>query len=64
MDALEENVWVSVMPSTPEARARSAMKFVRVALVDGYLTDISISMLLVELKGSGVELRSPPRVPV
>lgn len=63
MATLEGNIWVSSLPSTPEARARSAMKFVRVSLVDGYLTDISISMLLVELKRRGVDLH-PPRVPV
>jgi hypothetical protein len=32
------------------------MKFVKVATVDGYLTDISISMILVELKREGVKL--------
>ncbi len=48
---LDYGCWVS--PS-PEARAREAMKFVRVSLNDGYLTDISISMLLVELKRRGL----------
>lgn len=58
---LEDNVWVSSLSATPEARARQAMKFVRVALVDGYLTDISISMILVELKRRGVSLTNGER---
>ena len=50
-----ESVWMSQIPS-PETQAREAMKFVRVSLVDGYLTDISISMILVELKRRGIKL--------
>ena len=41
---------------TPESKTREAMKFVRVALVNGHLTDISIAMILVELRRSGVVL--------
>lgn len=43
-------------PRTPESEARFAMKFVKVATVDGHLTDISIAMILVELKRQGVRL--------
>lgn len=62
--ALEQSCWVSPTPS-PEARAREAMKFVRVSLVGesgraGYLTDISISMILVELKQRGIIIREHP----
>lgn len=49
----DESVWMSPLPA-PEARAREAMKFVRVALVDGHLTNTSISMILVELKRRGI----------
>lgn len=51
-----DSVWTSPLPS-PEARAREALKFVRVSLKDGYLTDISISMLLVELKRRGITIQ-------
>ena len=47
---------IAYPPVTPESRAREALKFVRVSTNNGYLTDISISMLLVELKRSGVTL--------
>ena len=40
----------------PESRARDAMKFVRVSLDDGYLTNISISMILVELQRRGLKI--------
>lgn len=55
---LEGNCWVSSILErrSPETRAREAMKFVKVALVDGHLTDISIAMILVELKRHGVKL--------
>jgi hypothetical protein len=43
-------------PKTPEGQARFALKFVRVSTVDGHLTDISIAMILVELKRQGVRL--------
>jgi len=43
-----------------ERRAIEAMKFVRVALKDGYLTDVSIAMLLVELERRGVKLAPNP----
>lgn len=54
----EGNCWVSSLlePRSPEARAREAMKFIKVATVDGHLTDISISMILVELKRDGITL--------
>ena len=55
---LEGSCWVSssLEHRTPEARARSALKFVKVATVDGHLTDISISMILVEMKREGLVL--------
>lgn len=43
-------------PRSPEQRARDALKFVKVVLVDGHLTDISISMILVEMKRKGLVL--------
>ena len=60
---IEGNCWVSSVlePRTPERRARDAMKFVKVAMVDGYLTDISISMILVELKRHGIVLTNGDR---
>jgi len=53
-----ESVWMSQIPP-PETQVREAMKFVRVSLVDGYLTDISISMILVELKCRGIKFTRP-----
>ncbi len=50
-----DNVWLSPLPS-PERWAREGMKFVKVKTVDGHLTDISISMILVELKRRGLKL--------
>lgn len=52
---------VAYPADTPESRARDAMKFVRAVLIDGHLTDISISMILVELKRCGVKLAHTPR---
>ena len=37
------------------------MKFFKVATVDGYLTNISISMILVELKREGVKISNGDR---
>lgn len=58
MSAQENTQWgagmIAFPADTPESRARGAMKFVKVATVDGYLTDISLSMILVELKRCGV----------
>lgn len=61
----DENVWLSPLPA-PESRAREAMKFVRVSLVgesghSGQLTDISISIILVELKRRGLTLSNGER---
>lgn len=60
---IEGNCWVSSAfePRSPERSARDAMKFVKVVLVDGYLTDISISMIMVELKRRGVKLSNGTR---
>lgn len=60
MAILENSCWVSP-GATPESRAREAMKFVRVSLAgesarNGTLTDISISLILVELKRSGLRI--------
>ncbi len=46
---------------TAEQLARHAMKSVNVVTVDGHLTDISISMILVELKRNGVAFRQGER---
>lgn len=58
------NTWgasmISYPADTPESRAREAMKFVRVALVNGHLTDISVSMILVEFQRCGVKLMLTP----
>jgi hypothetical protein len=44
-----------VFNQTPEERAEDAIKFVRVSLTqEGYLTDISARMILVELKRRGL----------
>lgn len=40
----------------PQASARDAMKFVKVETVDGYLTDISISMIMVELERRNLKI--------
>lgn len=63
MATLEDSCWVSspFAPQSPEAAARSAMKFVKVATVDGYLTDISISMILVEMKRMGLRITNGER---
>lgn len=60
MASLENNCWVSspFEPKPPEGRAREAMKFVKVALANGYLTDISIAMILVEMKRRGLKITS------
>lgn len=43
--------------STPKERAIRALKFVKVSLTkDGYLTDISVAMLIVEMERSGIKL--------
>lgn len=56
-NAFERNLHGS--PSRSEntyQRARRALKFVRVSLEDGYLTDVSISMLIVELGQRGLKI--------
>lgn len=60
---LEDSCWVSSLleDRTPEQRARDAMKFVKGAMVDGHLTDITISMILVEFKRNGVRLTNGER---
>ena len=43
--------------STPKERAIRALKFVKVAITkDGYLTDVSVAMLIVELERNGIKL--------
>ena len=37
-----------------EEKLARALKFVRVATKDGYLTGVSIAMLMVEMKRSGI----------
>jgi hypothetical protein len=46
-----------------EAKRRviEALKFVKVATKNGYLTDISVAMLLVEMKREGVGITAVPR---
>lgn len=58
---MEGSCWVSALPQTPEQRARDAVRFVKVALIDGHLTNISISMILVELKRRGLLLTNGER---
>jgi len=41
-------------------KAIAAMKFVRVALKDGYLTDISVAMILTEMERSGLTIERVP----
>lgn len=42
---------------SPKVRAIRALKFVKVALTkDGYLTDVSVAMLIVELERKGIKL--------
>jgi hypothetical protein len=44
------------MSSETERRVRDSLKFVRVSLENGHLTDVSISMLLVELYREGLKI--------
>lgn len=48
---------------TAEERLIRALKFVKVATKDGYLTNTSVAMILVELKREGVKIDLGPRLP-
>lgn len=48
---------------TAEERLIRALKFVKVATKNGYLTDISVAMILVEMKREGIRIDLGPRLP-